>query len=403
MQIKARLHGRCFKVKMRPTTQKKNRSEARELFFLEATSRVIIVLGGALLPNSLHLSGMKSNSFVWLHRLLWLTVASLFVHASCKDVAANAGSGDGCTVMFYNVENLFDTSDDPKTDDSDFTPAGKLKWDDERYRTKLKHIEEVVSGIDAQGPALVGLCEVENGAVLNDLVRQPFFKDKKYTFVHRDSPDERGIDVALLYRKGMFQPETTEFFQVPLQEAKDRTREVLYVKGKLQKEDVHVFVNHWPSRSKGQAESEPDRMSAARVVKMRVDSILNLQKDARIVIMGDLNDHPDDKSVRDVLGAVPPASLSGELVNMMWSVADRKEGSHYYKGEWGALDQIIVSSGMIAGNAGWLVKGDAQVWKQPLVLFTDRDGNARPNRTYVGNDYKGGYSDHLPVFIALKK
>lgn len=352
--------------------------------------------------NSLHLSAMKSFSSLWVQRLLWVSVAALFVHASCREVSSGNPTANACTVMFYNVENLFDTQDDPSTDDGDFTPTGKLKWNDERYRTKLEHIAEVVSGVDAVGPALVGLCEVENETVLRDLMKQSFFREKKYAFVHRDSPDERGIDVALLYRKGIFQPSHTRFFQVPLQEANDKTREILYVRGALEKEEIHVFVNHWPSRSKGQQESEPDRLSAARVVKLRTDSILNLDPMARIVIMGDLNDHPDDKSVREVLGATSPQA-AGVLVNTMWNMAERKEGSHYYKGEWGALDQVIVSKAMLTATSGWKLEGEGRAWKQPLVLFTDRDGNARPNRTYVGEDYKGGYSDHLPVFISLKK
>ena len=365
--------------------------------------RTFGVKGFRQAESSSHISDMKSQKKgiqVWM---VLLPACALLLQARCSKVQ-QLTLPEEHTIVSYNVENLFDMVDDPTTDDTEYNAGGKLQWDESKYTTKLQHIAEVMQAIDTTGPVIIGLCEVESDKSLRDLVNQPFFKKNKYAFVHRDSPDERGVDVALLYRLGQFDVTGKKWYSVPLSDANDRTREILYVKGELKGKPIHVFVNHWPSRSKGQEASEPDRIAAAKVLRAKLDSISATDADARIVCMGDFNDHPNDKSMREALGAGSRTDGASVYVNEMWEVNERKEGSHFYKGEWGALDQFVVSKPMASANTGITVIGEGSVWKNKLVLFFDKEGNGRPNRTYVGNDYKGGYSDHLPIVlkVALK-
>lgn len=362
--------------------------------------RVLSAKGFHRAESSSHISAMKTQNRGKLKWTLWLPACALLVQAQCKQVHRIEPLKER-TIVSYNVENLFDTVDDPNTDDAEYNAGGKLQWDEAKYTTKLQHIAQVMQAIDSTGPAIIGLCEVESEKSLRDLVNQPFFKTNKYAFVHRDSPDERGVDVALLYRSREFKVQSTKWYNVPLEDPNDRTREILYVSGELNGYPLHVFVNHWPSRSKGQAASEPDRIAAARVLRSKLDSITAGNADARIICMGDFNDHPDDKSMRETLSARSRTDASSAYVNEMWGVNERKEGSHFYKGEWGALDQFVVSKPMTSANTGITVVGEGSVWKNKLVLFYDKEGNGRPNRTYVGNDYKGGYSDHLPILLKV--
>jgi predicted extracellular nuclease len=309
-------------------------------------------------------------------------------------------------VAFYNVENLFDTIDDPLTIDEDFTPTGKLQWNAARYTEKLSRISEVIELLPGELPVFIGLCEIENQSVLKDLVKQNALhvspKKEYYEIIHADSPDERGIDVAAIYDASRLKDVRFEYYTIALPDPKDpNTRDLLYAKGKMDGEWIHFFVNHWPSRSGGQAESEPNRLAVAQLLKSKVDEIMSKDTDAKIIIMGDFNDHPNDKSVFDVLGAKDNSSAS--LFNHMYSIHTSGNGSYFYKGEWGALDQMITSSGMLK-TQGWHTDGQsAGVLRDEKILYRDKDGSARPGRTYVGDSYKGGYSDHLPVFLQLRK
>jgi predicted extracellular nuclease len=333
---------------------------------------------------------------------------------SCKHSTSTQGNPTSARIMCYNVENLFDTQNDPNKNDDDFTPSGKLAWDEAKYQTKLLHIAEVIKAVDANLPAVVGLCEVENAAVLKDLVKQPLIKEAKYGIVHYESPDERGIDVAMLYKKDSFKLISSKAIVTELPNPQDKfTRDILYVKGNLEGGEVHLFVNHWPSRSGGQEQTEPLRMFVASVLKHHLDSIRGVDANAKIICMGDFNDFPDDKSMANVLNAGPSEKelASNELpsssyayYNYMWQLQRKKEGTHYYKGEWSPLDQFVCSKALVEGNSGWVsAPGSAHIFRGDLVMFSDKEGNKRPNRTYVGNDYKGGYSDHLPVYLDLQK
>jgi predicted extracellular nuclease len=335
--------------------------------------------------------------------VLWKIAVLIAVAASgCKsgkpDKVADQKSS---TVLFYNVENLFDVEKDPVNNDADFTPEGKLQWTEERLNTKLSRIAEVVTKVDSQYPVLIGLCEVENRKVLEMLVSHDLMVPGKYGIVHRDSPDERGIDVALLYRQDRFTPEAEEWLRVDIPDKEDPfTRDILYVKGKWNGESVHVFVNHWPSRSGGQAESEYKRVLAAQRLAGRVDEIFKADPDAKVICMGDFNDHPTDKSVKEVLRA--GVNSGDRLFNMMSDDQERGEGSHWYKGEWGALDQIMVSPGLLSARKGLHTDQEgAFIFRESFLMFTDNQGQARPNRTYAGEKYVNGYSDHLPVYLRI--
>jgi len=335
-------------------------------------------------------------------RLLAILFTGLVAITGCyrnsRQIVQQEAQGS-LTVMFYNVENLFDTVDDPDTRDEDFTPGGRYAWTEERLSAKLNRLEEVI--VKGGGlPAVLGLCEVENREVLERLIRQPGLNRFPYSIVHRDSPDLRGIDVAFLYRTDELEVIHSQWKTVRISNpSNSRTRDILYVKGNAQGLPIHFFVNHWPSRSGGQEASAPWRAEAAGVLRAAIDSILQTDARASILCMGDFNDHPMDASVRDVLGANTESKF---LFNLMEEPSRRGEGSHWYRGEWGMLDQIIVSPALISGAEGWRVSSEgARVIRDVFLLFTDKDGMSRPNRTYAGDKYIGGYSDHLPVVVKL--
>jgi len=212
------------------------------------------------------------------------------------------------TIAFYNVENLFDTKNDTLIFDNDRTPDGKDKWTSERYQKKLLNITKVLSEIGAKqtkaSPDIIGICEVENKKVIEDLVNHPNLQTKNYGIVHFDSPDERGIDVALLYKKEAFLPTSFESHRLLLfddNQYRNYTRDQLVVGGLLDAEQIYFIVNHWPSRSGGEVRSKPNRMAAAKLNSHIIDSIRNLDFSAKIISMGDFNDDPINDSLKKIL------------------------------------------------------------------------------------------------------
>lgn len=324
---------------------------------------------------------------------------------SCQNgnkVTSTEKNDTSLVIGFYNVENLFDTTNDPTKNDEDFTPQGKLQWDDARYQTKLQHIAQVMDSLPGALPVAMGVCEIENRAVLEDLIRQPLLASGQYGIVHQDSPDERGIDVALLYRKDLAQVQSSEFITVALPTPNDPyTRDILYCVLRIKGEDLHVFVNHWPSRGGGQAETEINRLEVAQALQRKIAAIASTQPDAKILLMGDFNDYPSDKSIQSVLqaGSTKPSAL----YNYMHEAASKNEGTHFYKGEWGALDQFMASWSLVESAKGLRAPAGSQHrFYNDLVLFKDKEGQSRPNRTYVGDSYKAGYSDHLAIYLQIQ-
>lgn len=313
--------------------------------------------------------------------------------------------------MFYNVENLFDIFDDTTKIDEEFTPEGSRHWNNSKYYKKLNNIAKVVTAVGQwEAPEIIGVCEIENLSVLQDLTKKTFLKKANYKIIHRESPDNRGIDVGLLYRKDKFKPISYEAVRVtfPFENNKP-TRDILYVKGRTNNKDTfHIFINHWPSRYGGQMISEKKRIRAAEVLRAKVDSIYAADKNPAIVIMGDLNDYPDNTSVVETLNAKTEYEniLPSELYNIAYYMQFKKGlGSHKYHGEWGVLDQIIISGTLLDNSLEVSTSiDDAHVFDAPFLLVPDdRNTGYQPFRTYAGFKFLDGYSDHLPVYIDFKK
>ncbi|MGX8689752.1 MAG: endonuclease [Bacteroidaceae bacterium] len=309
------------------------------------------------------------------------------------------------TIIFFNAENLFDTEDDPRKDDDAFTPDGDYRWTRSRYWDKLDAVSKVIVAADEDAaPALVGLSEVENETVLTDLTARSALKEAGYKFVMTDSPDNRGIDVALLYRRNYFKLISHESLRVNLRPyGGGATRDILHVTGVIESFDtLDVYVCHWPSRYNGTEQTEPYRMCAAKTVRESVDSVFSMRRKPYVVIMGDLNEGPDDPAVREGLKAHPFASGSmredRELVSVMDPLA---EGSYKYQGTWDKYDQFIVSASLLNGLGCTEMKG-AEIMRLPFILTDDNTyGGEKPLRTFNGRRYQGGYSDHLPVKMGI--
>ena len=313
-------------------------------------------------------------------------------------------------LMFYNVENLFDTENDSLTNDDEFLPRGEKFWTKKKYYTKLDHIASTIVSVGGWNPPeIIGLCEVENRKVLDDLCKKTGLKNLNYRIIHKESPDKRGIDVALLYLKKSFKPLVYKTLEVQFPFSPgSTTRDILYVKGLASNNDtMHVFINHWPSRWGGQLESEQRRMQAAKVLKNETDSVLKNQPLAKIIIMGDLNDYPDNKSLKKVLLAETGFDElhSNKLYNLSAYIEQTKNiGSHKHKGEWGILDQIIVSGELLMATKGLKTyKENAHIFNADFLLTEDEAYTGKKNfRTYLGYRYIGGYSDHLPILLDLE-
>jgi Endonuclease/Exonuclease/phosphatase family len=312
-------------------------------------------------------------------------------------------------VAFYNLENLFDTIDDPNVDDVEFTPNGPSKWDSKRYYTKLSHLAEVISQIGDEytknGPVFIGVSEVENRQVVEDLVHTPPLKSMGYDIIHFDSPDKRGIDVALLYQPKVFQVKSTKTHTLRMADSSFRTRDILQVDGLLDGELVHVLVNHWPSRSGGETESVAKRDAAADLCLSAVKAIYKDEPNARIIIMGDLNDDPVDESlIKHLKVKTKPENVMPEdLFDPMWQLFRDGVGSLAYKDSWNLFDQIIVSSALMDKKSDGYRYLKARVFNKKFLVQKDGAYEGYPFRTYAGGVYTGGYSDHFPVYLFLVK
>jgi hypothetical protein len=312
-------------------------------------------------------------------------------------------------VGFYNFENLFDTEDDPDKKDEEFTPDSRNRWTQVRYHTKLQQLAQVVSELGTEltpdGLALLGVAEVENRQVLADFALQPKVRDRSYQIIHYDSPDRRGIDVALLYNPKYFTPLHSEAIPAELFESNGDTiytRDILYVSGILLQDTLHLLVNHWPSRRGGQKASEPGRMAMAMKNKRLSDSLRARNPEANILIMGDLNDDPVNRSVKKVLDATnrPDRVSPKGFFNPMYDLFKQGIGTLAYRDAWSLFDQILVSPGLLSGGDGlWYYS--MEIFNPPYLQQQTGDFQGYPLRTYGGGTYLGGYSDHFPVYIYL--
>lgn len=329
----------------------------------------------------------------------------LFLCLCC--LLGTAQAQESLRLMFYNVENLFDCEHDSLKNDYEFLPDSPKAWTRARYRDKLTKIAKVIlaTAHEERVPDLVGLCEVENDHCLKDLTEHSPLRDAGYNYVMTDSPDERGIDVALLYQRGSFKVLDTQSISIPYKEIDRRpTRDILHVAGLVQSGDtLDVFVCHMPSRAGGEEQSEPYRLFTAQVLKHAADSVMAVRQCPNVVIVGDFNDYPTNKSIAEVLGAVAPKDDVQPRV--LYNLMDgRKDGTYRYRGEWGVLDQLIVSGFLLQGHSGLRTSYDkARILRYPFLLEEDEKyGGDVPSRTYWGKKYAGGFSDHLPVCVDLE-
>jgi exonuclease III len=316
------------------------------------------------------------------------------------------------TMAFYNIENLFDTVNDTLTFDDDRTPMGKDNWTAERYEKKIKNMSQVLSEIGSNlvktSPDIIGLCEVENKSVIEDLVNHENLKQKDYGIVHLDSPDERGIDVALIYKNASFIVNTFKSHRLLLSNEegfRDYTRDQLVVSGYLDKEKIHFIVNHWPSRSGGEARSKPNRIAAAKLNKRIIDSIQRIDANAKIISMGDFNDDPTNSSLKKILKVKGKKNNLEEtdLFNPFEKLFKKGIGSLAYRDKWNLFDQIFFTSNFIQDNKDSYSFWKAGVFNPTYLLDSSGRYKGYPLRTYAGGSYIGGYSDHFPVFIYLIK
>lgn len=311
---------------------------------------------------------------------------------------------DKRTIAFYNVENLFDTEDDPDNGgDNEFLPTAAKKWNQERYLHKLNNIGSVIEGMNF--PVVMGVSEVENKKVLEDLIAIDALSDITYAVVHEESPDHRGIDVGFIYQPASFTLLDWETYQVDIPDPNIpdfTTRDILRVKGELSGKVVHIFVNHWPSRSGGTANTEFRRVFVAERLRGIIDDLLVVEPSASIIVMGDLNDEPTNTSVETTLNAQELAAdfTATSLYNATSTLDNQGEGSYNYQGNWQMIDQIIATGNLLTPNAD-LQLTNFQIFKEDMLLFMHSEYGLSPDRTYGGDNYYGGFSDHLPVFIEI--
>ena len=315
-----------------------------------------------------------------------------FFGISQNDIKSNTNNDEFFTV-FYNVENFFDTINCPITNDDEFLPTSEKKWNSEKYLHKIRQLEKVLLGLSAEEnndflPDLIGLCEVENEIVVNDLLSNTSLKNNNYNLVHEDSPDGRGIDCALLFSK-KFKLIDSDFIEVKLPNSSRPTRDILYAKLAMGNRVYNIFVNHWSSRWGGQEETNFKRVFAANVLRNYIDK--NLSDDQAIIIMGDFNDYPNNESLSEIL-------VKNDLVNLMNSKDVIGFGSYNYRGNWNWLDQIIISKNLFNSDLQAIKSG---AFQKEYMMYTNKKGEQYPSRTYGGSNWYGGFSDHLPIFLRI--
>lgn len=337
-------------------------------------------------------------------------LSALFLSLTWFGYSQEQKSYQVACVGFYNLENLFDIEDDPAIRDEEYTPEGKKAWDATKYQSKLKNLADVIADlgtdISPDGVAVLGVCEVENKRVLEDLVAEEKLKGRNYQIVHYDSPDRRGIDVGLLYQEKYFKVKYSKSYKLTFADKPDYlTRDQLVVTGDMDGEDVSFIVAHWPSRSGGQAASEPRRIEAAKLGRHIIDSLLTVNPDSKIILMGDLNDDPVNKSVKQYIQAKGKINKmnEGDMFNTMYQNFKSGNGTLAWNDAWNLFDQLIISEGLLSEDASKYIYHKAYVYNKPYLKQTEGRYKGYPKRTHAGGLYLNGYSDHLPVYMVLKK
>lgn len=335
-----------------------------------------------------------------------LVLAALAAGIPCRAESGRKVQVAG--IAFYNFENLFDTiANNPEGRDLEFTPGGTRQWDGRKYREKVHNLAYAISQFKTRttpyGPAIIGVSEIENRSVMEDVINQPELRDLNLRIVHHDSPDARGVDVGMIYNPRYFRVSNVtnhRLTAVPF-----RTRDQMCVVGSLLGQPIAVIVNHWPSRLGGQERSEPNRMAAAALSKAIADSLWQVNPDMGVIIMGDLNDDPMDRSCAEVLGAArdPEGVEAHAFYNPWWRILDRGIGTLAYRSAWNLFDQIIISGNLIGQPEKKWNFYEAKVLNFDFLRDTEGNRVGYPHRTYSAGSYLGGYSDHFPTEIFLRR
>lgn len=350
--------------------------------------------------NQTHLENRKKTFL--LHQFCFLTFLFVFHWTSYSQTRV---THDSYRLVFWNVENLFDIWDDSTHTDEDFTPEGSYHWTEHRYKIKLQHIAQVLTALGGEAqpffemPIIVGMAEIENDKVLRDLCKGTPLRQFGYNFIHYESPDQRGIDNALLYRQDHYHPFYSQTINVSDTSNGFRTRDILLVEGTLSNDDTLILlINHFPSK-RGGATADKRRRQIAQTLRKTMDTLATAHPQAAIVVMGDFNAAPEEEEISEGLmkGQTTPDDA---FLNLMTAIGPGR-GTHKYQDHWSCLDQIIVSSNLCDGHHK-LVAGKGNVFEAEFLLLNDNKFiGMKVFRTYLGMHYQGGYSDHLPVYIDI--
>lgn len=305
--------------------------------------------------------------------------------------------------LFYNVENLMDIYDNPRKRDNDFTPNGRRKWTVKRYQKKINDLAQVISNYRGLGipPDFIALCEIENIKVVEDLINEKGLNDTDYKIIHAESDDQRGIDICFIYKESSFTYESHKLISIDRHSRnKLHSRDIMSIKGHLpNKSEINILINHWPSRSDGEKLTRYKRAAAAKTVKEEVEGIFALDENAKIIICGDFNDDAPSFSLNNILKAGNKSARSTQLVNLGWDLFNDKKGTILHDNTWYLFDQFIVSHSL----ANRVVDKKINIVEnQETLYFSSKNGKSKPNRTYLGQKYTGGVSDHLPVWITFE-
>ncbi len=351
------------------------------------------------------LNVMRTNYF------LLTLLAFLCISAFGQEIAIDKNKKySALAVGFWNVENLYDTLNDPFKNDEEFLPKGANAWDSPKYKTKIEHLAEVIAQMatDAvpDGLAALGMCEIENKAVLEDLVKDPKLAKRNYKIVLIEGPDARGVDPAFIYNPKYFKYISARSFQVPMvTDSSYHTRDELLVTGEMMGEKMHFIICHWPSRRGGELASEPNRISAGKTARKIVDSLLKDDPNVKVILMGDLNDDPIDQSVRKTLKTYkdPKRITTDEMFNAMESHYKKGIGTLAYNDGWNLFDQMIMTPTLVKGTFKDYQFYVSRIFNKAFLAEDFGKFKGYPLRTYAGGAYRGGYSDHFPVFSVFLK
>lgn len=336
-------------------------------------------------------------------RILLAWILSFVINAAL----AQTESGN-FKVLFYNLENLFDIVDDSITNDENYTPEGEMHWTIGRLNTKINNVSKVI--IAAGGwktPDILIFCEVENRFVLEKLANSYALQNSDYQIIHKESPDHRGIDIAMLYRRNSFYPLEYQYYPLRVNKETVATREILYVNGIVNSKDtLHIFGNHWPSRYSGLLETKELREASARLLRKKIDEVQENYQSPKIIVLGDFNENPTDDPVLKVLKAEPiKEMIKGDwLYNLSADWLNPGKGTMKFQSQWFVFDQIMVTGNLLISGKGVSTKPEnAEIIDLPFLFQPDEKfGGLKLFRTYYGFDYQGGFSDHLPVMIQLQ-